>query len=298
MKKLILFYLLVSSFCFAQRNRFIYEYKYIPNINQKDTIRKEMMVLDIEKEGSKYYSYDRFVQDSIMKIDLEKQLSMGSNNIKMNRSERMGRVGYKVNKTYPDFKTTLSTTIGQDQYKVLEDEKLNWKILPETKKIGEYETQKAAASFGGREWIAWFSKDIPFQDGPYKFHGLPGLIVKAEDATGSHVMTLVANKKLENTFDTEIKSGNFSGGFLDRKEIDVDEQKFKKIWQEYLKDPSKSMRQMMMGNSPTNTVIIKMKTPDGRELSDPNEIYRNMEKRVKENEAKNNNKIEPTLYDQ
>ena len=77
---------------------------------------------------------------------------------------------------------------------------MNWKILPETKKIGEYETQKATASFGGRERIAWFSKDIPFQDGPYKFHGLPGLIVKAEDSTGSHIMTLVANKKLTNSF--------------------------------------------------------------------------------------------------
>jgi GLPGLI family protein len=25
------------------------------------------------------------------------------------------------------------------------------------------------------------STDIPFQDGPYKFYGLPGLIVKIED---------------------------------------------------------------------------------------------------------------------
>lgn len=57
------------------------------------------------------------------------------------------------------------------------------------------------------------------------------------------------------------------------------------------------MREMMMKNSAEHKVVIKMKTEDGRELTDMNEIYRSMEKRVKEAEAKNNNKIEPSLYD-
>src|SRR5690606_38747581 len=39
--------------------------------------------------------------------------------------------------------------------------------------------------FGGRCWVAWFVPDIPIADGPYKFCGLPGLILNMEDTTGS-----------------------------------------------------------------------------------------------------------------
>ncbi|MBW8358750.1 MAG: GLPGLI family protein [Weeksellaceae bacterium] len=297
MKNFVLIFTLFAIAAGAQTNRFIYEYQYIPNINEKDTIRKEMMVLDVSKNGSRYYSHDRYVQDSIMKADFDKQISMGSNNFKMNRNERLGKINYQVLKSYPDFKTFLISSIGQDKYKILEDEKLTWKILPETQKIGEYEAQKATASFGGRAWIAWFSPNIPFQDGPYKFHGLPGLIVKAEDATASHIMILVANKKIEGKgFDTEIKAPGMTAGIFDRKEIEVDEKKFKKIWQDYLNDPAKGMREMMMKNSAEHQVVVRMKTSDGRELTNMNEIYRNMESRVKEAEAKNNNKIEPSLF--
>lgn len=298
MKKFTLFFILFSVLCFSQTNRFIYEYKYIPNLKEKDTVRMEMMLLDINEKGSRYYSHEKFVQDSIMKADFDRQIAMGSNDIKLNQRARLGRISYQVTKQYPDFKTALITQIGEDKYNVLESETLSWKILPETQKIGAYETQKATASFGGRNWIAWFSKDIPFQDGPYKFHGLPGLIVKAEDTTGSHIMTLVANKKIKSeSFDTEIKGPAMAGGIFDAKTLQVDEKKLKKIWNDYLNDPAKSMREMMMKNSAEHKVVIKMKTEDGRELTDMNEIYRSMEKRVKEAEAKNNNKIEPSLYD-
>ena len=48
---------------------------------------------------------------------------------------------------------------------------------------------KAVTEFAGRKWTAWFTEELPFQDGPYKFRGLPGLIVKLEDATQSHVLS-------------------------------------------------------------------------------------------------------------
>ena len=74
-----------------------------------------------------------------------------------------------------------------DAYKVWDKRKIQWKILSEKTKIGEFEAQKAVTEFAGRKWTAWFYRGIAFQDGPYKFRGLPGLIVKLEDATQSHV---------------------------------------------------------------------------------------------------------------
>lgn len=57
----------------------------------------------------------------------------------------------------------------------------DWKILQDTASIGGIPCQKAEASFCGRKWIAWFAPEIPISDGPYKFCGLPGLILKIND---------------------------------------------------------------------------------------------------------------------
>lgn len=55
-----------------------------------------------------------------------------------------------------------------------------WQIHREAQNILGYSSQKATTRFGGRNWVAWFTVDIPFSDGPYKFAGLPGLITRLE----------------------------------------------------------------------------------------------------------------------
>lgn len=59
--------------------------------------------------------------------------------------------------------------------------KQNWQIKPDTKKIAGYSCQKASCLFAGRKYNAWFTKEIPVSDGPYKFQGLPGLILEVRD---------------------------------------------------------------------------------------------------------------------
>lgn len=299
MKTKILFFLLLGMLTGAQTNRFFYEYKFIPDSNNKEDVKKEMMLLDINKAGSSYYSHDKFIADSTSRADLQKQINSGSGNISINRRERPGQVSYKVTKSYPEFKTYLFTNISTDKYKIAEDKKPEWKILPDKQKIGEYNTQKAVTSYGGREWTAWFSSDIPFQDGPYKFYGLPGLIVKLEDATGSHVMTLVGNKTIPNPADekeTQLPDNVRILG-MGTKELEITKDQYKKVWKAYVNDPTKNMREMMMKNGgDSNTkMVFKMKTQDGKELSDPNQVFKEMEKRTKESLQKNNNPIEPDL---
>ncbi|WP_295199758.1 GLPGLI family protein [uncultured Chryseobacterium sp.] len=297
MKNTVLLFVIFSALIQAQTNRFFYEYKYIPDINNKDDVKKEMMQLDITPKGSSYYSYDKFVSDSTIVAAVEKQAKSGSGNIQINRHDKPNQINYKVVKDYPDFRTYLSTKISTDQYKVKEDQKPVWKILPDKQKIGEYMAQKATTSYGGRDWIAWFTSEIPFQDGPYKFYGLPGLIVKIEDTTGSHIMTLVGNKKIANpSSDAEFKlpAGMVMLG-VGGKEIEVTEDQFRKVWKAYLNDPSKNMRQMMAGNGDMK-MTFKFKDASGKEISDPNQVLRAMEKSTKERLAKDNNPIEPDLY--
>ncbi len=56
-----------------------------------------------------------------------------------------------------------------------------WQITSETDTIHDYVCQKAICDFGGRTWEAWFTMEIPISDGPYKFCGLPGLIINIAD---------------------------------------------------------------------------------------------------------------------
>lgn len=52
----------------------------------------------------------------------------------------------------------------------------------DTETILGYECSRATTEFAGRTYTAWFTTEIPIPFGPYKFRGLPGLILKIEDA--------------------------------------------------------------------------------------------------------------------
>lgn len=59
----------------------------------------------------------------------------------------------------------------------------DWKISKESKTIGNYKVIKATCNFRGRNWEAWFAPDISLSIGPWKFRGLPGLIIQVYDET-------------------------------------------------------------------------------------------------------------------
>lgn len=63
---------------------------------------------------------------------------------------------------------------------------MQWQIGDSTKTILGYECIIAETDFHGRNWKVWFTPEIPIQDGPWKFCGLPGLILEATDSTGQH----------------------------------------------------------------------------------------------------------------
>lgn len=243
MKKISLALLLIIGFTGFAQNRFFYDYKFIPDSTDKANVLKEIMLLDIDKSGSKYYGQEKFIADSTSQADLERQLKLSPNSISISRNDKPGMINYKVTKQYPDFKTHLFTKISSDSYKIEEDKKPEWKILPEKQKIGEYNAQKATTKYGGREWTAWFSTDLPFQDGPYKFYGLPGLIVKIEDAGKNYSWVLQGNKKIKdyNEFSYIESLMQATGG----KPKELTREKFDKTFNDFKKDPFASVRPMM-----------------------------------------------------
>ncbi len=58
---------------------------------------------------------------------------------------------------------------------------INWEITNKSREIGSYTAIKAKSAFRGRYYTAWFVPDIDINAGPWKFHGLPGLIIEVTD---------------------------------------------------------------------------------------------------------------------
>ena len=61
---------------------------------------------------------------------------------------------------------------------------IEWQLGSEKKQIAGHICTKATASFRGRNYTAWFAEDIQIADGPWKFKGLPGLLLEISDDLG------------------------------------------------------------------------------------------------------------------
>lgn len=72
--------------------------------------------------------------------------------------------------------------------------KINWTLTDDTEEIMGYECHKATAKWRGSEWNAWYA-DIPINAGPWKFQGLPGLIMKVEDTESDHSIYAISLEK-------------------------------------------------------------------------------------------------------
>lgn len=81
----------------------------------------------------------------------------------------------------------ISRTTGAGDRTVLVREGITavpWEITGESKTIGRFSCSKARGHFRGRSYTAWFTTDIPAKSGPWKFNGLPGLILEVYDDKG------------------------------------------------------------------------------------------------------------------
>jgi GLPGLI family protein len=83
---------------------------------------------------------------------------------------------------------------------------LEWKISSETKDISGFSCVKATTTYRGRDWVTWFTPQIPLPFGPWKLQGLPGLILEAYDTTNKYTFKPVkVEYKTSDIFDKDFK---------------------------------------------------------------------------------------------
>lgn len=84
----------------------------------------------------------------------------------------------------------------------------NWTLKSDTTTVHGHLCQRADIDFGGRKWIAWFSPELSdYADGPYKFKGLPGLILRVYDANKTWRFELVELSTIDTIVPINFKEG-------------------------------------------------------------------------------------------
>lgn len=90
-------------------------------------------------------------------------------------------------------KSEVTTVEAIYPYRYLTNEplaKIDWEITEETQTLNNLICRQAIGKLYGKEWTVWFTEEIPSTAGPWKLRGLPGIIVKAEDAECIHCFSL------------------------------------------------------------------------------------------------------------
>jgi GLPGLI family protein len=152
----------------------------------------DLQCLEIGTNLSKYYSYYVSNSDSLVADWVKKNPKVQNNRIPRqlgSKGKFEGWSEYLYSEYFKDFSKNELTEYARmpyalDKYDAQYSESipiLNWVIGDETQTVAGYLCQKATCKFRGREYTAWFATDIPVNNGPWKFGGLPGLILKVSD---------------------------------------------------------------------------------------------------------------------
>ena len=142
-------------------------YRYSVSMPSQDTATSyypdyDLMRLEIGSGLSRYYSLAADRCDSLM----FKARQEGTDGVNNSSCVRMGIVDteYEYSEMMPDFQ---------------------WTFIPDTAMtVLGYQCMAASTEFRGRRYTVWFAPDIPISAGPWKFCGLPGLIMAVEESTG------------------------------------------------------------------------------------------------------------------
>ncbi|TDX84786.1 GLPGLI family protein [Epilithonimonas xixisoli] len=216
MNKLIILmiFLLFPASIFCQTERYIYQTEVNPDTINLVNMKVEKTFLDIKADKSLFISESKLLRDSLIAV-LRSQGKLDGKKLKKDKSEfpklpdgksiQLTFFEYHITKDLETKSVDLIENVGSRQVYYQEDRKMNWEISTETSDFNNYKIQKATMNFGGRKWTAWFAPDIKISDGPYKFFGLPGLILKLEDDKGDYRFSFIKKINIPNSFSETIK---------------------------------------------------------------------------------------------
>lgn len=204
----------------------IYQYKVTDPI--KDETREYYKILISGNKLSKYMDYSIYRTDSVINLMDKSKLTLGEySKISNTYGSGRGESGFVI-RDKQDGGITVYDRVFIDYYIYKEPQPdFNWQLSDETKTVCGNVCHKATSNFRGRCWTVWYS-DIPISEGPWKFAGLPGLILEAEDSTKEISFTAISIRQMQQPI-TIAEVTRFK----------TTREKFNKALAEYCADPGK-----------------------------------------------------------
>jgi len=243
MRNLILLFstIFIFNYCFAQKNPEKFRYKvtykltFQPDSTNIASKKSENMLLYLGDNISHFASEGSIVKDSLMANRDPNNKSMAAL-AKIRSQIPPTEFNYHIYKKLAQNQLLFTEKIVKTEYLYKEGfDQFNWEISAETKELQGYRLQKATCNFSGRKYTAWFAPEIPIPDGPYKFNGLPGLIMEIEDKKGHYSFKLVEFKAL--------KSPVISG-FNSEEYLEVSKEELEKVKENYNRDPISALEEV------------------------------------------------------
>lgn len=198
------FFIIFQSLAFgstAQTNNYKIIYRHCLEMDTTkvlfDTVGREAVLIGNNNASS--YSFAKLPKNLLPKPDITtienilQEKKSGTNKYTIGTGKKFDTIGNIV--YYDKRKDSIFVREKMINDYVITKEstpQINWKLSNEYKTIKNYNCQKATCDFRGRSYVAWFTNEIPISEGPWKFKGLPGLILEMEDT--KHQVKLYATE--------------------------------------------------------------------------------------------------------
>lgn len=273
MNNTLLLLLLCFTFINVDGQSLVVQYAYSKRtMKDSTTITSQNTFLNIEENISTFFSEAPYLSDSIISSD---QKAGRKINFKALPGDLLGCY---IKKDISSKKITYySDEFDEHEYKYEESPILKWEIGKENKVILGFKAYLASTKYAGRKYYAYFTTELPIQDGPYKFCGLPGLILEIfDEKKDHHFLATGISKEKKISIDDHITK---------RKYIETSKEKFTEMRKNHAEAPLKRMFEMMNSNQ-----IYEKKDANGN-IIDIRKVLGETQKKMIE-EYKKENKIE------
>ena len=192
----------------------------------KDNVIEEDLSLLVNGSTSLFKSNKKVVKDSVMMAIGEKAFANPVNGKVILNMKGVPSVFFPDEVFTQNGKQTVFKEFLRNRFVFPLEDKVLWQLDKDTKKIGSYLCHKAVGKYKNRTYEAWYTSEIPINDGPYIFKGLPGLILEIYDTKTYNTFSMISIKKVLKPM------------VLMKETINTTYQTFLKARQNYLNDPA------------------------------------------------------------
>ena len=159
--------------------RFVVSYRMLYHQRpENDDPMEDLLLLQVGHNVTKCYSYKTWQTDSLVRVTPPEQ-------VMANLGSFHGGVQDILFRDQAAGRLTHTDQIGMDHLLYTDPlPAIDWELADGERTILGYACRRALCTFRGRNYEAWYTPEIAVSGGPWKFGGLPGLILAVRDDAG------------------------------------------------------------------------------------------------------------------